>query len=136
MLLTAGVSSQPHLPVPASLVHSTIRIALGSTSANTAAVLARGVLNTMLINQLKVAGALAFIASICLAAGLAWAVGLKPMAQPLNAKPPGATAGVVATADGSKPIPRQVEVRGVVVDEAGQPVAGAQVRAERSLLAR
>ena len=36
VLLTAGVSSQPHLPVPASLVHSTIRIALGSTSANTA----------------------------------------------------------------------------------------------------
>ena len=42
-------------PVPPALVHSTVRIALGLTSGNTAAVLARGVLNTMLLNQLKIA---------------------------------------------------------------------------------
>jgi thiol-disulfide isomerase/thioredoxin len=130
VLLTAGVSSQPHLPVPASLVHSTIRIALGSTSANAAAVLARGVLNTMLISQLRVAGALAFVASLCLAAGLAWALGPNPTAQPSEAKPAGAIAADVRTADNKKPSPRQIEVRGVVVDEAGKAVAGAQVRAD------
>jgi RNA polymerase sigma factor (sigma-70 family) len=130
VLLTAGVSTQPDLPVPASLVRSTIRVVLGSTSANNAAVLARGVLKAMLLNQLKLAGALVLIASVCLTAGLSWAVGPRPAAQPPDAKPPAVFATAAETTASKKPAPRQVEVRGVVVDEAGQTVAGAEVRAD------
>ena len=105
VLLTAGVSNQPHLPVPASLIQSTIRIALGLTSGNAAAVLARGVLNAMLLNQLKVAGVVVLIASVCLTAGLAWTVGPNPVAQTPDAKRAGANSAAIGTAASKKTDP-------------------------------
>ncbi len=53
-LFVAGSAVQTQAAIPTPLVHSTIRIALGLMAGNTAAVLARGVLNSMLLNRLKV----------------------------------------------------------------------------------
>jgi RNA polymerase sigma-70 factor (ECF subfamily) len=66
-LLAAGAGSQAPAAVPLPLVQSTIRIALGFMAANTAAVLARGVLNAMMWSQLKVATVL-----LCLAIGVTY----------------------------------------------------------------
>ncbi len=129
VLLTAAVSGQSQALVPASLVQSTIRIAMGSTSANTAGVLARGVLNSMLLNQAKIATVLVLVVWGCVTAGLSWAFGSKPIAQPPDGKPPEAIAAANGTAGNKKSLPQQIEVRGVVVDEAGHSVAGAEVRA-------
>jgi hypothetical protein len=52
-LIAAGVTSQAQAAIPAPLVHSTIRIALGFMAGNTAALLAQGVLKSILWNQLK-----------------------------------------------------------------------------------
>ena len=57
-LLASGDSTKSLAAVPGPLVHSTIRIALGFASANATAVLAPGVLNSMLLNRLMVAAAL------------------------------------------------------------------------------
>jgi RNA polymerase sigma factor (sigma-70 family) len=63
-LLVAGAAGQAQAAVPMSLVHSTVRIALGFAAGNTAAVLARGVLNAMLLHQVKVA-----VVLLCLGIG-------------------------------------------------------------------
>ena len=60
-LLATGAAGQAQAAVPELLIHSTIRIALGFLAGNTAAVLARGVLNSMLLNQLKVVTALTLL---------------------------------------------------------------------------
>jgi RNA polymerase sigma factor (sigma-70 family) len=60
-LLIAGIAGQAHAAVPASLAHSTVRIALGFMAGDTAAVLARGVLNSMLLSKFKVAAVLLLI---------------------------------------------------------------------------
>ncbi len=57
-LLAAGAASQAQAAIPLNLIQCTIRIALGFMAGNTAAVLARGVLNSMLMNQLKVVAVL------------------------------------------------------------------------------
>ena len=54
-LLVAGTAGHAQAAVPASLAHSTVRIALGFVAGKSASVLARGVLATMLLNRLKVA---------------------------------------------------------------------------------
>jgi hypothetical protein len=60
-LLAAGAASQAQAAIPVTLIRSTIRIALGFLAGNTAAVLARGVLNSMMLNQLKVAMVLLYL---------------------------------------------------------------------------
>ena len=130
VLLTAGVSSQSHASVPAALVHSTIRIARGLTPGHTAAVLARGVLNSMLLSQIKIATVVVLIGSVCLTAGLSWAVGPKRIVQALDTRTPGdGRARRPERPRSRKWLRPQIQVRGVVVDEAGRPVAGAEVRA-------
>jgi len=57
-LLAAGAASQAHAAVPIKLIQGTVRIALGFVAGNTAAALARGVLNSMLLNKVKVAAVL------------------------------------------------------------------------------
>ena len=54
-LIVAGTAgqSQAQALLPATLVHSTIRIALGFMTGKAAALLARGFLKSMLLNQLK-----------------------------------------------------------------------------------
>ncbi len=63
-LLTAGAASQAQAAIPATLTHSTTRIALGFTAGNTVAALARGIMNTMILNQVKIAAIL-----LCLGVG-------------------------------------------------------------------
>jgi len=53
-LVVAGAAGQAQAAVPMTLIHSTIRITLGFMVGNTAAILARGVLNSMLLHQLRV----------------------------------------------------------------------------------
>jgi RNA polymerase sigma factor (sigma-70 family) len=62
--LVVAASGQAESAVPVSLIHSTVRIALGFVAGHTAAILARGVLNSMLLYQLRVATVL-----LCLGIG-------------------------------------------------------------------
>ena len=57
----AAGSMQAQATVPAALAYSTVRIALGFVTCETAAVLAQGVLSSMLLNRLKVVTVLVFI---------------------------------------------------------------------------
>jgi predicted DNA-binding protein (UPF0251 family) len=56
-LLIAGATGRAQGAIPAPLAVSTTRIALGHTAGNAATLLAQAALNTMLLNQLKVATA-------------------------------------------------------------------------------
>ena len=57
----AAGSMQAQASVPSALVHSTIRIATRFVTCDTAMLLARGVLNSMLLNRLKVVSVLVFV---------------------------------------------------------------------------
>jgi RNA polymerase sigma factor (sigma-70 family) len=57
-LLVAGAAGQAQAAIPMTLIHSTLRVALGFLAGNTATVLARGVLHSMLLDRLKVAAIL------------------------------------------------------------------------------
>ena len=130
-LLAAGASTQVHAAVPTDLVRSTTQIALGSTVENAASVLARGVLKSMLLNQVKIGAGLVLIgAAVGLTTGLAWAFAPRPGVQIAAPKPATAAATTKTTAGDQKVTARQLQVKGVVVDEAGRPVAGAEVLAE------
>ena len=63
-LLTVGAGVKADAGITVSLVDSTVRVALGFVSGNKAADLARGVLSSLLLNQLRAAAAL-----VCLALG-------------------------------------------------------------------
>ena len=63
-LLVAGAAGQAQAAIPAALIHRTIRIATGFVAGHTAAALARGVLNSMLLNRVKVA-----VVLLCLGIG-------------------------------------------------------------------
>jgi RNA polymerase sigma factor (sigma-70 family) len=125
-LLAAGASAQAKAAVPEELLRSTIQIAHGLTAGNSAAALARGVLNAMLLKQFKVvAGLLLIGTATCFTAGLAWALG--PRAQIPAVEPQVAAPAARSAEDTAKTGRRDAQVHGVVVDEAGQPVAGADV---------
>ena len=62
--LVASAAGQSQVTIPITLIQCTIRIALGFTAGNTAAILARGVLNSMLLDQLRVMAVL-----LCLGVG-------------------------------------------------------------------
>jgi RNA polymerase sigma factor (sigma-70 family) len=133
-LLVAGAAGEARAAIPASLVHSTARIALGFAAGNTAAVLARGVLNAMLLRQVKVAAVFLFlgIGGTCLAwhafAGAAdeqgqAGAGKTGAGTPASAKRPAVT---------RKPAPSRTEtypitITGRAVDSDGKPVAGAHI---------
>jgi HlyD family secretion protein len=63
-LLVAGAAAQAQTAAPSALIHSTIRIATGFVAGHTANALARGVLNAMLLNRLRIATVL-----LCLTLG-------------------------------------------------------------------
>jgi RNA polymerase sigma factor (sigma-70 family) len=54
-LLVAGAAGETQAAIPVTLIHSTIRIALGFLAGNTASILAKGVVNSMLLDKLRVA---------------------------------------------------------------------------------
>ena len=57
----AAGSMEAQATVPAALVHSTVRIVLGFVTCETAKLLARGVLSTMVLNRFKIVTVLVFI---------------------------------------------------------------------------
>jgi RNA polymerase sigma factor (sigma-70 family) len=59
--LVAGAAGHTLEVIPMALVHSTIRVALGFLAGNAANVLARGVLNSILLNRAKVATLVFFL---------------------------------------------------------------------------
>jgi RNA polymerase sigma factor (sigma-70 family) len=133
VLLRATAPGWSPAPVPPVLVQSTIRIALGSASNHVATVLAREVLKAMIMKQVKFACVLAALASVGLSATLAWAVAQHPFANSDDTKLTNAHAAVAAKVGVDKQAVSPNLIRGVVVDEAGKPVAGATVRADAFL---
>jgi len=94
--LVASAAGRAHAAIPVSLIHSTIRIALGYMAKSKAAILARGVLHSMLLDRIKVAAIL-----LCLGSGgsyFAWhafAAAADEKSQPIQASDAKAkTAGV------------------------------------------
>ena len=124
-LLAAGAASQAQAAIPLTLIHSTSRIALGFMAGNTAAVLARGVLTSMMLNQLKVATVL-----LCLAIGAGyWA--WQAFAGPADEKGR-LDQGKVAQTPASSPKPSQPPMAyrltgSVRLEGTDEPVAGATV---------
>jgi RNA polymerase sigma factor (sigma-70 family) len=57
-LLIVGAAGQAQAAVPTTLIHSTFRVAFGFLAGNTAAVLARSVLHSMLLDRLRIAAIL------------------------------------------------------------------------------
>ncbi|MFI5456191.1 MAG: sigma-70 family RNA polymerase sigma factor [Isosphaerales bacterium] len=132
-LLVAGSASQAQAAIPTPLVHSTIRIALGFMAGNTAAVLARGVLNSMLLNQLKVAMVLLLVAIGSSYWGwrvLAAAIGDKGQAgaRQVVGKTP-AAAPVSAPKSQTKAPTSTFHMTGSVrLEGTGEPIAGAKLQ--------
>ena len=130
VLLRATVPGLSPAPVPPVLVGSTIRLALGLASNNVATLLAREVSKAMIMNQVKFACVLAAFGCVGVSATLAWAVARHPVANSEDTKPTKAQAAVGAKVGVDKQGVSPNLIRGVVVDEAGKPVAGAAVRAK------
>ncbi len=130
-LLAAGAAGEAQAAIPLTLIHSTSRIALKFVMGNTVAVLARGVMNSMLLNRLKVAAVFMFLG----VAGSYWAWhGLAGAADeqgrgnsgPVVVPP---TASAPASKPESQPAPPAVtyQITGSVrVEGTGEPVKGAQ----------
>ena len=134
--LAALVSDRAIAALPEPLIDSTVHLALkfaaGGASAGIvpAAVssLAEGVIAMMTVARIKLAlvGALTLGTTASLMAGLALAFVPKPVAMPPEATRSALIVDEPAT--DKPPSPKTIEARGVVVDEAGRPVAGAEVR--------
>ena len=123
-LIAAGASTQAQACVPEALVRSTIQIAHGLTSGNGVALLAKGVLNSMWVSQLKIAAGVLLdhrgnVSHGWNRLGLGSAPGVKDAAA-VNS-----TETVVGP---DKPGEEHIRVRGIVVDETGRPVAGINVQ--------
>ena len=54
-LVVAGAAGHAQAAVPTTLIHSSIRVAIGFMAGNTAAILARGALNSMLWERVRIA---------------------------------------------------------------------------------
>jgi RNA polymerase sigma factor (sigma-70 family) len=132
-LLVAGSPGHLQAVVPASLVHSTVRIALGFMAGDPASSLARAVLKSMLLKQLRLITLL-----VLLGAGSGYwlwhasAMGGGDQGNPRarQAAPRGASEPPVAAAMRPRhdPTLRYRFSGSVRVEETGQPVAGVKVR--------
>ncbi|WP_422929164.1 sigma-70 family RNA polymerase sigma factor [Singulisphaera sp. PoT] len=132
-LLLAGTLAQSpaNAAVPAALVRSTTRIALGFLAGSRAAVLARGVLRSMLLNQIRIAAILAFV-------GLASGYGLwHAYGAGVGEQEPRAVGSVRAAGKGATPPPVPQPkasvfagrfTGSVTVEGTGQAVAGARLQ--------
>jgi RNA polymerase sigma factor (sigma-70 family) len=133
LAVVAAGSMQAQAAVPAALVHSTVRIALGFVTCETATRLARGVLMSMLLNQLKVVTALAFVGLVgSLGLWQACATALQDRAQ-ATARPAAVKKSQqkpLGAAKSQAPIPGPpYRLRGVVrVEGTGEPVEHAKLR--------
>jgi RNA polymerase sigma factor (sigma-70 family) len=140
-LLAAALSAKSQAAVPGPLVHSTVRIALEFVSGNAAAILARGVLNSMMMNQLKVAAVLLLL---CIGGSYwAWhaaggASDDKGQAESRRvADKTSAPAPVAAAKSQAKAPTTTYRFTGAVkVEGTGEPIAGAKLQIESGDIAR
>jgi RNA polymerase sigma factor (sigma-70 family) len=131
-LLVAGAAGQAQAAVPLPLVHSTVRIALGFVTGHAAAVLARGVLSSMLLNQVKVAAVVLLIAiggGFWTWRAFAGAAGEKAQAGSGKAAAKPSTKPAPALSEPTLPqtYTYPITVTGRAVDLDGKPIAGAHV---------
>ncbi len=130
-LLAAGASTQVQAALPGALVYSTIRISLGFTSDAAAVTLARGILNSMLLNQLKVAAVLVLLglgSSYCL-----WQAFAAEGQRKVGGQAARSQAISKPSDDSPKPQSKSpttvAQLTGVVkLEGTGQPVAGARLQ--------
>jgi RNA polymerase sigma factor (sigma-70 family) len=132
-LLIAGTTGQLQASIPLSLAHSTARIGLGFMAGKSARLLARGVLNSMRLNQIKIAAVLVLLGL----SGRYWAwnavAGLiddqdKAGAAPVVSKPPD-PASASASQSHTLPPAALYRLNGTVrVDGTGEPVAAARLQ--------
>ncbi len=130
-VMAAGECGQAQAALPGALVHSTIRIALGFTSDAAARTLARGVMNSMLFHQLKVA---AFIVVFGLGISYcAWQV--LAAAGQKEASVPAARSQAAAKPSDDSPKPQTGSptmvarlVGTVKLEGTDQPIAGAKLQ--------
>ena len=127
-LLTAGAAGTAQAAIPVTLTHSTTRIALGFAAGNTAAALARGIMNSMIFNQVKIAAIL-----LCLGIGgsywawqgLAVAAGAQGRLQAeKSAKVPARVPEQAAKSQPAKPTIAYRLTGSVRVQDTGEPVKG------------
>jgi RNA polymerase sigma factor (sigma-70 family) len=102
--------------VPATLVQSTVRIALGFAVGETATVLARGVLNSMFFQHLRVA-----LLLVGLSIGSSYWAWRVFASEGAHEPPPQAVAGP------SVAPPVKKEISGTIRDSAGRPVADVMI---------
>jgi RNA polymerase sigma factor (sigma-70 family) len=120
-IMIAGAAGQAEAAIPGTLIHSTVRIALGFAAGNTAAILARGVLNSMLLQRLRVATAL-----LSLAMGgnyLAW----HTFASAVDGKSQTNPGPAVVRAPGALPATIPARLSGRADDGHGNPIPGATI---------
>jgi RNA polymerase sigma factor (sigma-70 family) len=133
LAVVAAGSMQAQATVPAALLHSTVRIALGFVTCETATRLARGVLMSMLLNQLKVVTALAFVGLVgSLGMWQAFGTALQDRAQ-APARPAATKKSQqpsLGAAKSQTPAPDPpYRLRGIVrVEGTGEPVEHAKIR--------
>ncbi len=130
------IGKSVNVALPGPLTASTVRLALkfaegGATTGMVPVAvlsLAEGVLGMISAAKLKLilVATASLGAAACLTVGLAVAVGPDQPGPPADGKPPEA----VAVDTEKKLTPQPVQVRGVILDEAGRPVAAAEVLAE------
>ena len=132
-LLVAGTAGQAQVALPAPLAHSTLRIALGFMAGKTASALARGMLNSMLLNQLKVATVLILLGiggRYCAWNAVAGLIDDKGQADPapVLGKPPAAARAPASKLHTIPPAGKYRLTGTVRVEETGEPVAGAKLQ--------
>ncbi len=128
-LMTAGAAGQAQAAIRATLTYSTTRIALGFAAGNTAAALARGIMNSMIFNQVKIAAIL-----LCLGIGgsywawqgLASASTHGRLQAEKSAKAPARVPEQVAKSQASKPSITYRLTGSVRLQDTGEPVKGGQ----------
>jgi RNA polymerase sigma factor (sigma-70 family) len=128
-MIGAAPISKALAAVPPALVRSTVALAAGATPQAGVVLLTHFLLRGMLMTRIKIAGSAA-LASLALASAGVIALAGQPQEPPGPATSPepsakAADAAKAGTSDGL------IEVRGIVVDPVGKPVAGAKVLASR-----
>ena len=131
----------PLINVPERLAGSTVRAALGYTSGGmaagkvpaTVASLAEGVLKMMLVTRLVVL--IASMVAVGLTAVVTGAAVFNGPDRAPGARPRSRRSATSRNdpADQAKAVPRRARVQGIVVDEAGKPVAGIEVRVNNAV---
>jgi RNA polymerase sigma factor (sigma-70 family) len=124
-LIAAGIAGQTQAAIPVSLAYSTVRIALGFMAGNTAAALARGVLNSMLVNQLKAVTVVVLLGLGSIYwAWLAVVVASDDKGQPDSTRVVGKTSALTPKSQATPPAIAYRLTGSVRVEGTGEPVQG------------